>query len=205
MKLATLSFDDGHALDRDVAEILRAQGVRATFYLITNRLHILDRAWYAGHEIGSHSITHPRRPFAMSTETLTQEMSESRVLLQDWSGQSVRGYAYPCGKATILTAEIARVSGYDFARTFAIDPGNAYQIPEPYLWPVSVYADRPEESRYLDDLIACSVPISAAGHGYHFDTDAKREALQSFIGRLHAAEYTFVTNAEYVTQCLQER
>lgn len=67
-----------------------------------------------GHEIGSHTMSHPIMTH-LAPEELTRELVESRSLLQQWTGQRVRGLCYPNGDhdRTVLTA--SRAAGYQYA------------------------------------------------------------------------------------------
>ncbi|HUU98345.1 MAG TPA: polysaccharide deacetylase family protein, partial [Phycisphaerae bacterium] len=167
MKLATISLDDGHERDRGVIEVLDRFGIKATFYITCGMVSRLDPAWYAEHEIGNHTMTHPRKGLR-DVLALASEVGSAMALLQKWSGQEVKPFAYPCGKATIEYAIAARDAGHTMARTYAIDPENAYQIPEPFLVPVTGYLDKPISWPLVQSLLDAGKPIHLAGHGKHF-------------------------------------
>ena len=65
MKRLALTFDDGPSRwTPAVVDLLGEHGARATFFLIGQRVrerpHDVRRIVEAGHEIGSHTMTHPR-------------------------------------------------------------------------------------------------------------------------------------------------
>ncbi len=203
MKLATLSFDDGHERDRGVIAVLDRFGIKATFYIIAQRTGRLDAAVYAGHEAGSHTFTHPRRGLN-ETKDLSAEVIAARPRLQKWSGQEVKPFAYPCGKATLRYAEVVGIVGHTMARTYAIDPENAYQIPEPFLVPVTAYLDRPIDYDALWNLRHENKPIHLAGHGQHFCDTETWQSLHHLCAWLQAGGYEFVVNSEFVERCQKD-
>jgi len=203
MKLATLSFDDGHERDRGVIEVLDRFGIKATFYIVAQRTGRLDAALYAEHEVGSHTFTHPRRGLN-ELKDLAAEVIAARPRLQKWSRQEVKPFAYPCGKATLRYAEVVGSAGHTMARTYAIDPENAYQIPEPFLVPVTGYLDKPISWPLVQSLLDAGKPIHLAGHGKHFADEVQLRSLIGICHRLQGVGYTFVVNSEFVARCQRD-
>ncbi len=219
MQIPTLSFDDGHERDRDVIGVLLKTETPATFYIVANRTykeghdeswcsecrldalsleHHLDAASYLIVEIGSHTMQHLRQPV-----TDDFELKGSKERLEEWCGRPVVAFAYPCGKASLEMAEAVKAAGYTFARTFAVDPENAYQIPEPFLLPITAYLDDPSYDHVWQKQMRAGKPIHLAGHGYHYDSPQKLARLASVIGDLKGSGYRFISNTEFVSQCLE--
>lgn len=204
MKIATLSFDDGHELDAAVARRLRAAGIRATFYIIACRIPTLDLAWYEGHEIGSHSLSHPRRAWTCTRGELERQAIESRRLLREWSGQEVAAFAYPRGQVTRDWIASAVKAQYHSARTFAVDPGNAWAIPDAYLVPVTCRLGRVPLDALLD-LTKRGNPVHFAGHGYHYNSESRLEQLCALTDLVQIYGYEIMDNTEYIRRCLDGR
>ena len=85
-RIAALTFDDGPdpELTGRILDILRSEGVKATFFVVGQKV-----AWYPGtiaqiaaegHEIGHHSFTHSE-PRATSTYRFAAEIGETRRAL----------------------------------------------------------------------------------------------------------------------------
>ncbi len=202
LKIATLSFDDGHPKDKDVAETLRRLKVSATFYIIGERLGSLDVGWYKGHEIGSHTMTH-RHPWDYQSTTETIEIYNAKYAIASWCDQEVLCFSYPYGQATTWMAELVS-EDFSYARTFAIDPENAYFIPDPVLVPITAYFD--DAWQFLVGKQSdAEKPIHIAGHGYHFDTREKLDKLRWTVQALKGKGYEFVTNYDFFDRCLAER
>ena len=75
------------------------------------------RQWLAaGHEIGSHSMTHPflsRIPIAQARE----EISASKKILEDQFGTPIRHFCYPYGDWNRALADEVKAAGYATACT----------------------------------------------------------------------------------------
>ena len=71
-----------------------------------------------GHEIGSHSLSHPLLP-QLDECSLQQELSGSRLLLEEWIGARVDGFCYPNGDHDERSVQAVRAAGYSYACTTA--------------------------------------------------------------------------------------
>src|SRR5205807_7740733 len=112
----SLSFDDAFASQLDVAvPMLEAHGLHATFYVLPARVRRSPDRWRAvsdrGHEIGSHTATHPcSANFGLSRrnvlENYTLERIEADIDRASGRIESVLGvrpstFAYPCGQSCV--------------------------------------------------------------------------------------------------------
>lgn len=113
--------DDGAAYRAAVPRIMNildSLGARATFFLIADeaRHHpeVVRRIVARGHEVASHSMTHPL-PFARLTPpNLRLEVRGSKVLLEGLSGSRVRGFRAPSWDGNqALLGELAK-AGYQY-------------------------------------------------------------------------------------------
>lgn len=130
------SWDDGVINDLRLVEILRKYGVPATFNLNPS-LHKNQRhsyctyggkpvwrfskfelpAVYEGFEIANHSATHCVLTDNMSTMQLWYEITNSRLILQDWFSKQISGFCYPFGKLSFKIKYLVKSSGHTYART----------------------------------------------------------------------------------------
>ncbi|MFD9224598.1 polysaccharide deacetylase family protein [Streptomyces sp. NPDC060064] len=152
--VVSLTFDDGRLSHfTEARPILRAHGMRGTFYLISGNL---GRPQYMstsqakqladdGNEIGGHTLHHPRLPNLSTTEQ-KREICDDRKALQKM-GFSVRSFAYPYGAADAASRRAVAECGYTSARGVGglvaqgncngcpyvdrMPPDNAYQIRTP--------------------------------------------------------------------------
>jgi peptidoglycan-N-acetylglucosamine deacetylase len=111
-----LTFDDGPdpATTSQVLRILGRYGVRGTFFLVGNRVvqnaALVKAISQEGHEIGSHSHTHPH----FERLTLLQAWRETitaRSVVEEITGQSCRLFRPPFGKLAIQSLLPAWLQG----------------------------------------------------------------------------------------------
>jgi len=135
--LVSLTFDDGlrcqfeHALP-----ILNQYGFPATFFLIANQeptheawwghtndwwkidwreedISTLKKAIQAGHEIGSHSVTHNLEKMPKQPQI---EARRSKELIEAWVGTNVSSFSYPYYRSHAYLADAVKSAGYGQAR-----------------------------------------------------------------------------------------
>jgi large repetitive protein len=102
----TFSFDDGIRQGK-VAGLLKKYSIHATFYIYSDPVLLNWKEYFtpaqvkalsqAGHEIGSHTRTHPHMT-ELSDADLLEEVRGSKQALEDMTGQSVKTFAYPYGE-----------------------------------------------------------------------------------------------------------
>ncbi|MGH3788196.1 MAG: polysaccharide deacetylase family protein [Pseudonocardiaceae bacterium] len=130
--LVGLTFDDGYAdFSEYVLPALARFGFTATVFVIADllggsnswdeagprkALMTADQIRHAaggGMEIGSHG----RRHVSLTTtagDDLTAEVSGSRAILREVSGQEVTGFCYPYGHVDSLATDAVRAAGYHY-------------------------------------------------------------------------------------------
>ena len=130
-RLVGLTFDDGYTdfLEHAVP-VLAAHRMTATVYVVAGRLDgendwdeeprlpLMDadqvRACAAaGHEVGSHGLTHVHLAESDAVELKT-EVTQSRAVLEDVLQQPVDGFCYPFGSFNSAAADAVRDAGYDY-------------------------------------------------------------------------------------------
>lgn len=100
-----LTFDDGpHPVHTPkVLDVLKDQGVRATFFLIGERAaanpELVRRIAAEGHAIGHHTYFH-KRPGELSARALSEELFKTQQVLTDLTGSPRSLFRPPYGKLT---------------------------------------------------------------------------------------------------------
>jgi peptidoglycan/xylan/chitin deacetylase (PgdA/CDA1 family) len=109
----SLSFDDARSSQIDVGlPLLNRYGAKVTFYVnppnLQKRLEGWKQAVASGHEIGSHSTSHPctvNYPFsannALENYTLAmmrKDLDTASASIESMLGVKPRTFAYPCGQ-----------------------------------------------------------------------------------------------------------
>ena len=116
-------------------ERFERHGVRATFFVlgwVAERFPDLVRRIAAqGHEIGSHGYSH-RRIFTQTREDFREETLRSRHLLQDLSGQAVRGYraaSFSITKRSLWALDELASAGFSYDSSIFPIRHDLYGIP----------------------------------------------------------------------------
>jgi len=99
-------------------------GIRGTFNLNSGHLGeksgIISReevrTLYQGHEIASHTRSHPDLSM-LPSEEIRLQIRADKESLEELSEHSIRGFAYPFGTYDQRVADIVRELGIEYART----------------------------------------------------------------------------------------
>ena len=132
-KAFNISYDDGVLQDVRFVELLNKYGLKGTFNLnsglmktefswvhengmtVTRLPETVVRTLYNGHEVASHTCTHPYMENLSKAEILGQ-MGADRFFLEKLLGREVKGFAVPFEYYSPLIAECAREVGFEYAR-----------------------------------------------------------------------------------------
>lgn len=112
----SLTFDDARESQIDVGvPLLNRHGVKATFYVLPDRIRRRIPDWkaalQAGHEVGNHSVTHPctaNEGFSTTNaleyytlERMAEELDTANVAIERMLGIQPQSFAYPCGQTFV--------------------------------------------------------------------------------------------------------
>ncbi|MBK3801922.1 polysaccharide deacetylase family protein [Azospirillum brasilense] len=183
--LCSLTFDDGPhpAVTPRILDILRGEGVRATFFPIGNvavrHPRIIQRIVQEGHEVGNHSLTHPNMR-TLSTEAQRAQIAETNRILAQAGADPVL-FRPPAGRwnsDTLTAVDQEKMS--------------------PALWNVDT---RDWFTRDAGKIMAQLEATGTIGSVVlmHTTYNATAEALPRAIGLLRTRGCRFVTLSEWIT------
>ena len=115
--VVALTFDDGPSPDTTprILDILRAEGVRATFFVLGKHAErhpeIVERIVREGHELGNHGYDHGILAFA-GANAVHRQLLRTERLLRRAGGPPVRVFRAPHGFRSPFVARTARRLGY---------------------------------------------------------------------------------------------
>jgi peptidoglycan/xylan/chitin deacetylase (PgdA/CDA1 family) len=122
--LAVLTFDDSFAEHLTVGAFLKERGLVGTFSVISGFLgetgHLsplaVKQLTALGHRVASHTVTHRPLP-SLSSAQLLEELSNSKAVLEDLTGQPVDWLVPPGGLLCPRSLDVAKQAGFKVVRT----------------------------------------------------------------------------------------
>ncbi len=149
-RTVVITFDDGYCDNLAACEELQKRNMRATWFIVTGSIgrepdwprdarsdgRLLNIAELremraAGMEIGSHTVSHVRLT-EVDDDSLHQELTESKMTLEEVLGSAVDSFAYPYGAWDARSADAIKQSGYATACTtrtgWALRDNNPYLL-----------------------------------------------------------------------------
>ena len=214
-KVLTLSYDDGKIPDRRLLSILNEHGIKGTFNLNSGlENNSFDQAYneripcseykelYKGHEVASHTVTHPtiaRCP----KEQMVLQVIEDRRALEKIMGYTVRGLAYPNGSYDDNVVEALKACGIRYGRTVTSTHG--FAMPEDFLrWNPTCHHSDPELFELTDKFIDLHKTqylymFYLWGHSYEFERDDNWKIIEKFSKKIgNKSDIWYATNIEIV-------
>ena len=187
-KAFNITYDDGVLQDIPFVALLNKYALKGTFNLnaqlmqerfawthengmIVRRLSLEEaRHLYDGHEIASHTLTHPYM-HDLSREEIRRQLKENKDLLEQHFGQEIRGFAVPFDYYSSAIADCARESGHEYARMSEFT-GNYTPCRDNYFWKTGFYHVMPGMREYVDGFLCCEEELALCqivGHSYDLD------------------------------------
>ena len=208
-KALTMSYDDGKVQDERLVGIFNQYGIKGTFNLNYGLLEKPPRLsaervqWlYRGHEIATHTMSHPTIGRCPLTET-AEEILEDRKGLERLTGQIVRGHAYPNGSYNEEIKQLFRSLGIAYGRVgTAVDD---FELPkDPMEWHPTCHHNDPElmqKARFFAEYKKKQYLklMYVWGHSYEFDNNDNWEVIEEFCRFIGGREdIWYATNIEII-------
>ncbi|KAJ8328378.1 hypothetical protein O5D80_003736 [Batrachochytrium dendrobatidis] len=132
LKTFALTFDDGPTTNVPaILDMLKTNNVKATFFVNGNNfadlavepyISILRRAHTEGHQIASHTLTHPDLT-SLNAAQMWTEMSQNDILIRNIIGKSPVYMRPPYGSINALVLSAMATWGYQVV-TWNLDSGD---------------------------------------------------------------------------------
>lgn len=214
-KALTMSYDDGKIEDVRLLEIFNKYGIKGTFNINYGiMLHespgqkhprILKeqvKELYAGHEIATHTMTHPTIERCPLTE-VAAEILEDRKGLEKLTGGLVRGHAYPNGSYSEDIKQLFRQLGIAYARVVETVPD--FALPrDPMEWHPTCHHNDPELMKHAEFFANFQKKqylklMYVWGHSYEFAERDNWEVIEEFCKYMGGREdIWYATNIEII-------
>jgi peptidoglycan/xylan/chitin deacetylase (PgdA/CDA1 family) len=146
-------------------------------------------ALYNGHEIASHTLTHPYMQDKTENEIL-YEMKEDKKKLETLWGSEVKGFALPFDYYSDLIEVCAKKSGFEYARiseeSLSFKPQTDY-----YRWKATVFHLNPELDNLVEKFLVTKEELAVlqiAGHSYDLDTENMWDKMENIFDKIASDE-----------------
>ena len=197
MKIVSLSFDDGTIYDKRFIGLLNKYGLRATFNLNSGlddfiwyyedkpirRLNLEEsKDIYNGHEVASHSLTHPYFS-SLDEKRQIQEVEEDILNLEKIFSRKIEGFAFPFIDQTEANIQVVKNNiDLKYIRcsifTEKILPKDRYHVGINALYDDKDIYEKLE--RYKSNILPNSLFV-IAGHSYEFEVKNDWEKIEKLL------------------------
>lgn len=223
-KILTFSYDDGVTQDIRLAELFNKYGMKATFNLNSellgkqneliregkrvshNKVKPEDvRTVYEGHEVASHTLTHPLLPSIAEDEIIIEQVEQDRLNLSELCGYEVVGFAYP-GGGVIYDSRVAKIirenTGIQYCRTTVSNHSFEPQS-DLYEFKPSVYHHGEWDKLFElgEEFLSLKTDSKKVfyvwGHAYEFDIHDTWDRFEEFLKLMSGkSDILYATNKE---------
>lgn len=206
-KAFVLTYDDGVLQDVRLVLLLNRYGLRATFNL-NSLLMEREFVWhheklgpvrrlpnsiaahlYAGHEVASHSCTHPDLT-NMSREGILYELGHDKYLLEQLVGHPVLGFGVPFDFYDGLAVDCVRKLGFVYGRG-SEETGSYAPIWDPYRQQAGMFHLSEGLEAFVDGFLQTDEELAnciIVGHSYDLDAENLWETMEDIFARVSSAE-----------------
>lgn len=214
----TISYDDGVLQDVRFVALLNRYGLKGTFNL-NSALMRSEFSWvhengmevrrlsesaaaelYAGHEVASHTLTHPYMESLTEGDIMHQLVTDRRNL-EELFGRDVLGFAVPFLYYSDLIAACAERAGFEYARISEVT-GNYSRLRDCYHWRGSKFHWDEDLEEFVDGFLASGEELAVCqlvGHSYDLDALGLWERMESICRKVSSAgDVAPMTNLELV-------
>lgn len=208
-KVLTMSYDDGRIYDRRLIEIFNRNGIKGTFHLNSGIMSGDENyiqpdeicKLYEGHEVASHTYTHPTIARCPLDQTV-QQIIEDRKILEDIVGYPVRGMSYPNGSFTPEIKAALPACGIEYSRS--VGDTHGFAMPSDlYEWVGTCHHNRGlmEDAKRFAALSMTQFlyMMYVWGHSYEFPRDDNWNLIEDFCSFIGGRDdIWYATNIEIV-------
>lgn len=217
-KAFNITYDDGVLQDERFVTMLNRYGIKGTFNLnsqlmqeafswthpngmeVKRLLPEQAKRIYDGHEVASHTLTHPYMQ-ELSDKELYRQLKTDKDNLEKLFGREVKGFAVPFDYYDDRIAACAKACGFSYARKSECT-GNFTPCADAYHWKTGIYHIDSDLTNFVaaflntqEELAVCQV----VGHSYDLDAENLWGTMESICAAVSKCDdIWFCTNAELV-------
>ena len=213
-----ITYDDGVTQDLRFVELMNRYGLKGTFNLNSalmvdgfswihpngmevKRLDADTARWlYRGHEVASHTCTHPYM-HDLHGDGLRHQLMDDKQALEAMLGVEVKGFAVPFDYYSREIAECAMDCGFEYARMSEFSHSYA-PCRDWYFWKTGFYHIEPGLENFVDGFLETDAELAVCqivGHSYDLDAENLWGTLERILCRVSSDRRIWsCTNLELV-------
>lgn len=221
-KFLTFSFDDGTVQDERLIGMFDQYGLKGTFNLNSGKFgvcrhivhegigvdhHVItkDRVpeLYKNHEVAAHTVSHPNL-VRLTPEEVIREVDEDRKALEELTGQTIIGMAYP-GAGLYYTQEVADIIVRNTPIRYARGCKNHHTFALPdnlMLWEPTCHQNDAQLLELADRFVQAEAENEELlfyvwGHSFEFEKFKSWDMFERFCEKVAGhSDIEYVTNGE---------
>ncbi|MBD3346169.1 MAG: polysaccharide deacetylase family protein [Chitinivibrionales bacterium] len=188
------SWDDGTVYDFRLVEILNRYGLKGTFNLNSGKLGLTaeQSGWkayvrpddipklYVGHEVASHTVTHPRLD-RLPDDRVLSEIIDDCATLERIVGYPIRGFALPYGRSNDRVASLIQKTGIAYVRP--VEECRDFSLPDNFhYWRPTCHHNADITglwSRFIENKSPAKL-FDLWGHSYEFEDNRNWSHIEEF-------------------------
>ncbi len=204
-KAFNVSYDDGVLQDIRFVQLLNKYNLKGTFNL-NSKLMEREFEWthengliikrlskdiasnlYSGHEIASHTLTHPYMDNLTENEII-HELQTDKDNLEKLFDSKIMGFAVPFDFYSELIEECVKKCGFEYARiseeTHLYTPATDF-----YKLKAGIFHLNPNLDSYIDNFLSTIEELAfcqIAGHSYDLDTENMWDKIEAIFKKVSA-------------------
>ena len=204
-KAFVVTYDDGVLQDRPFVALLNRYGLKGTFNLNSGLMEnefewthengsVIKRLstdaavpLYQGHEIASHSLTHPYMEH-LGEEELMTELQTDKSNLERLFGREIKGFAVPFDYYSDRIEHCARRCGFAYVRL--PKESRSFVPPEDtFNWTAGIFHLDRGLTDFVDAFLSSSDELAfcqIAGHSYDLDTENMWGVMEDIFKKVSA-------------------
>lgn len=186
----TSSWDDGHFMDHQLADILVKHKLPGIFYIPGPPMDavLIRRLQRDGFEIGAHTHNHPQDMKLLSKDKIVSEILVNRNALELLLDKPVTKFCYPRGRYDERVIEALKQLGFKSARTTKV---LQTMVEDPFQTPTSIHVYQRQEygetdwvqvaERMVEQAIDTNGVFHIWGHSAEIERFSNWEKLDRFF------------------------
>lgn len=202
-KAFNVTYDDGILQDVRFVDLLNQYGLKGTFNLNSGLMET-EFAWthesgcvvkrlpkdkvlslYDGHEVASHTLTHPYMEGKGEVEIL-RELNQDKKNLENLFGREIKGFAVPFDYYSDVIEDCAKSCGFAYARiseeSLSFKPQRDY-----HRWKATVFHLDSSLEELTHRFIAADEELALfqiVGHSYDLDTENMWDKMENIFAEI---------------------